>query len=128
VAPTVGGPDRRGPTGTRERSPARRSRLRGEDTSRREPAQGGVFLGGCVWSWWIYSKFVAVLSGIEIVSLDPVSLATLSVSAAGLAVTHVVSYRQNYVGDGEHRRATTNSLLVELFLHLAPLILSDTST
>lgn len=79
------------------------------------------FLGGYAWCWWIYGKFVAFFSAIELTSLGPVSLAMLLFSAGGLAVNHVVSYRQEFVENGEYRQATTNSLLVKLFLHLAPL-------
>ncbi|MFC4408435.1 DUF6498-containing protein [Haloarchaeobius iranensis] len=79
------------------------------------------FLGGYAWCWWIYSKFVAFFSGIELTSLGLLSLAMLLLSAGSLAANHVVSYRQDFLESGEFRQATTNSLLVKLFLHLAPL-------
>ena len=83
--------------------------------------KAAFFLGGYAWCWWIYSKFVAFFSGIELTSLGLISLVMLLFSAGGLAVNHVVSYRQDFVESGEFRQATTNSLLVKLFLHLAPL-------
>jgi hypothetical protein len=83
------------------------------------------FLGHYGMFWFVHGVFIAVVPGVTGGGfLDPSLLPTLALGAGAAAVSHYVSYRRNYLTDGEWRTASPGGRMYApydrvLVMHLA---------
>ena len=83
----------------------------------------GQFLGTYVFFWVFMGFYVASIPG-DVAAVDPGSPLVALAATAGLAATHAVSYRVEFLGNREYERKGPVELMIEPFDHLIVLLVT----